>query len=102
MDNNKRAQMNEIDEELATFIEKAISESVDYCEALDKVVEWRKKNRGLKGIHVSPSLDVMCGTRKVEDPVAEANNVAKDALVIMLASAQGKIKEVQPDELVRM
>ena len=95
--------MNEIDEELVKYIEEVIANSNgDYCSALDKVVEWRKKNRGLKGIHVSPSLDVMCGTRKVEDPVDEANNVAKDALVIMLASAQGKIKEVQPDELVRM
>lgn len=73
---------NGIDEELVKYIEEAIANSNgDYCSALDKVVEWRKKNRGLKGIHVSPHLDVMCGTRKVEDPVAEANNVAKDTLV---------------------
>ena len=96
--------MNEIDEELANYIEEAIDNSNgDYCSALDKVVEWRKKNRGLKGIHVSyPPLDVMCGARKVEDPVAEANNVAKDALEIMLASAKGELKEVPPDELERM
>ena len=95
--------MNEIDEELVKYIEEAIANSNgNYCSALDKVVEWRKKNRGLKGIHVSPPLDVMCGTRKVEDPVAEANDIAKDTLVIMLASTQGKLKEVQPDELERM
>ena len=95
--------MNEIDEELAKFIEEAIANSNgDYCSALNKVVEWRKKNRGLKRFHAGVPLDVLCGTRKVEDPVAEANDVAKDSLIIMLASAQGKIKEVQPDELERM
>ena len=86
--------MNEIDEELATFIEKAISESVDYCEALDKVIEWQKKNRELIGIHIGAPLDVMCGQRKVEDPVDEANKIAKDTLVILLESARGQLKEV--------
>lgn len=94
--------MIKIDEELATFIEKAISESVDYCEALDKVIEWRKKNRGLRNFHAGVPLDVLCGTRKVEDPVAEANNVAKDTLMVMLASAKWLLKKVTDDELARM
>ncbi len=94
--------MNEIDEELATFIEKAISESVDYCEALDKVIEWQQKNRDLIGIHIGAPLDVMCGQRKVEDKWDEANKIAKDTLLILLESARGKLKEVTHGELEGM
>ncbi len=95
--------MDKLDEELVKYIEEIIDNSNgDYCSAFDKVVEWRKKNRGLKGIHVSPPLDVMCSARNVEDPIAEANNVAKDALTIMLESAKGELKEVPLDELERM
>ncbi len=94
--------MNEIDEELATFIENAISESVDYCEALDKVIKWQKKNRNLIGIHIGTPLDVMCGQRKVEDPWNEANKIAKDTLAILLESARGQLMEVTPEELEGM
>lgn len=94
--------MNEIDEELAKFIEESMSNSKDYCEALDKVIKWQKKNRDLIGIHIGAPLDVMCGQRKVEDPKEEANKIAKDTLVILLESARGKLKEVQPDELEGM
>jgi len=91
--------MNEIDEELATFIEKATSESVDYCEALDKVVAYQKEHGDLIGIHVSMPLDILCGQRKVEDPVDEANKIAKDTLLILLESARGQLMEVTPGEL---
>lgn len=91
--------MNEIDEELATFIEKAMSESGDYCETLDKVIAYQKEHRDLINIHVSTPLDILCGQRKVEDPRAEANKIAKDTLLIMLASARGQLKEVTPEEL---
>ena len=91
--------MNEIDEELATFIEKAISESVDYCEALDKVIEWQKKNRGLKGFHVSTPMDIMLGTREVEDPSEEAEKMAHDVLMMDLACARGQYKDVTNEEL---
>jgi len=94
--------MNEIDEELANFIEKAISESVDYCEALDKVVAYQKEHGDLIGIHIGTPLDVMCGQRKVEDPVDEANKIAKDTLLILLESAKGELKEVTQEELERM
>ena len=57
-----------IDFELLTVIDKSIGDSASYVEALDKVIKWEKENRGLKGFHVSAPLDVMCGTRKVEDP----------------------------------
>ena len=91
--------MNEIDEELVTFIEKAISESVDYCEALDKVIAYQKEHRDLISIHISTPLDILCGQRKVEDPREESNRIAKDTLLVMLASARGQLKEVTPEEL---
>ena len=91
--------MNEIDEELATFIEKAISESVDYCEALDKVIEWKKANRGLKGFHVSTPIDIMLGTREVKDPNEEAEKMAHDVLMMDLAHAKGHDKVVTNEVL---
>ena len=94
--------MNEIDEELVNVIDEAISCSPSYVDALDKVVEWQKRNRGLKGIHVSPSLDVMCGTRKVEDPADEANKMAHDVLMMERARAMGFCREVTAEELDRM
>lgn len=94
--------MNEINEELATFIEKAISESVDYCEALDKVIAYQKEHRDLVSIHISTPLDILCGQRKVEDPREEANKIAKNTLLVMIEFARGQLKEVNPEELETM
>jgi len=91
-----------IDFELLTVIDKSIGDSASYVDALDRVVEWQKQNRGLKGIHVSPSLDVMCGTRKVEDPADEANKMAHDVLMMERARALGQLREITGDELERM
>lgn len=91
-----------IDFELLTVIDEAIANSPSYVDALDRVVEWQKQNRGLKGIHVSPSLDVMCGTRKVEDPVDEANKMAHDVLMMERSGALGLWREVTAEELERM
>lgn len=94
--------MKDIDEELVKVIDEAIANSPSYTDALDRVVEWEKKNRGLKGIHVSPSLDVMCGTRKVEDPVDEANKMAHDVLMMERSRALGQLREVTAEELDMM
>lgn len=94
--------MNEIDEELATFIEKAISESGDYCEALDKVIAYKKEHGDFIDMHVSMPLDILYGQRKVEDPMDEANKIAKDILLVFLESARGKLKEVTTEELELM
>ena len=91
-----------IDFELLTVIDEAIANSPSYVDALDRVVEWQKQNRGLKGIHVSPSLDVLCGTRKVEDPVDEANKMAHDVLMMERSGALGLWREVTAEELERM
>ena len=85
---------NEIDEELATFIEATMDNEKSHCAALDKVIAWQKEHRGLKGFHISAPLDVMCGQRQVEDPYAESEKMAHDVLKMMLASARGQLEEV--------
>jgi len=91
-----------IDFELLTVIDESIGDSASYVDALDKVIKWEKENRGLKGIHISTPLDVMCGTRKVEDPVDEANKMAHDVLMMERAKALGQCKEVTGEELDMM
>ena len=80
-------------------IDEAISGSSSYVDALDKVVEWQKQNRGLKGIHISTPLDVLCGTRKVEDTEKETEEMARGVLLMERAGALGKWKEVTAEEL---
>jgi len=91
-----------IDFELLTVIDESIGDSASYVDALDKVIKWEKENRGLKGFHVSAPLDVMCGTRKVEDPEKEAEEMARGVLLMHRAGALGKWKEISGDELERM
>ena len=95
-------EQKEIDEELVKVIEEAISGSSSYVDALDKVIKWKKENRGLKGFHISTPLDVLCGTRKVEDPADEANKMAYDVLMMERAGALGKWKEISGEELEKM
>lgn len=94
--------MNEIDDELAKFIETAIGESNNYCEALDKVIEWQKKNRDLIGLGIGTPIDILCGLREVKDPVEEANKIAYETLMVLLESARGQLKEVTKEELEKM
>ena len=91
-----------IDFELLTVIDESIGDSPSYVEALDRVIKWEKENRGLKGIHISTPLDVLCGTRKVEDPADEANKMAYGVLMMERARALGQYKEISGDELERM
>lgn len=92
--------MNEIDEELAKFIEESMSNSNgNYCEALNKVVAYQKEHRDLTSIHISIPLDILCGKRKVEDPREKANEIAKNTLLVMLASARGQLRRVTSEEL---
>ena len=91
-----------IDFELLTVIDESIGDSPSYVEALDRVIKWEKKNRGLKGIHISTPLDVLCGTRKVEDPEKEAEEMARGVLLMHRAGALGQYKEISGDELERM
>ena len=83
-----------VDAELVKVIESAISESKSCVEALDKVIEWEKANRGLRGFHVSTPMDVMLGTREVEDPIEEAEKMAHDVLIMDLACAKGHYKDI--------
>lgn len=88
-----------VDLELVKAIESAISESRSCVDALDKVIEWKKANRGLIGFHVSTPMDVMLGNRKVEDPNEEAEKMAHDVLMMDLACARGQYTDVTNEEL---
>ena len=90
---------SKVDEELVKVIESAISESKSCVEALDKVIEWKKVNRGLKGFHVSPSIDIMLGTQKVKDLNEEAEKMAHGVLMMDLACAKGHYKDITNEKL---
>ena len=94
--------MNEIDEELVKVIEESLANSKDYLEAFDKVIDFKKKHRGLKGYHVSPPIDFYLNTRKDIDPKAEVNKIAHDILMMEKARAKGELKEVPMSELEKM
>ena len=91
--NNHETPEKKVDQELVQVIDNAIANSKDYVEALDKVIKFEKEHRGLKGMHISAPLDVLCGQRKVEDPHGEANKIAHDVLKIRRASALRQLKE---------
>ena len=93
--------MNEIDEELLKVIDESLANSEDYLEAFDKVIDFKKKHRGLKGYHVSQPIDFYLNTRKDIDPKAEANKIAHDILMMEKARAKGELKEVPMSELER-
>lgn len=84
----------EKDPELAKFIQSVIDGEGTWQDKFNKIIEWQKKNRGLKGFHVSAPLDVMCGQRVITDVNQEAENMAHDLCVMQLARAEGKIKEI--------
>ena len=93
----------ERDEELEKVIESAMEKhGNDYLSAFDDVIEFKKKNRGLKGFHVSPPIDFYLNTRKDTDPEAEANKIAHDILMMEKARAKGELKEVPMSELEKM
>ena len=95
--------MNDIDEELLKVIDESIANSNDYLEAFDKVIDFKKKHRGLKGFHVSPSMDNFLNPDKKEvDPKEEANKMAHDILMMEKARAKGELKEVPMSELEKM
>ena len=94
-----REQEKNVDTELVKVIEDAIANSKSCTEALDKVVEWEKEHRGLKGFHVSSPLDVLCGVRKVDNTANEAEDMAHELLLIRLEHAKGELKKVDVSEI---
>ena len=78
----------EIDKEQVEFIDGLFSdESKTWEQRFDAIVEWRKKNRGLKGVHVS----VM---PRDDDMPIDTEKFAEELCRIALESAKGELKEV--------
>lgn len=80
---------NERDEELVEYIESLEkNDSLTYLEKMQKVIDWKKENRGLKGYHISLS------------PYAnDVSNeeIAKEMFAIALDSASGNLIEDDVD-----
>lgn len=82
-DNGKK-----IDDEQVEFIEGLLAdESKTWEERLDEIIAWRKKNRGLLGIHVSimPPKD---------GAPFDPEKFAEELCRIALEAAKGELKEV--------
>lgn len=93
----------ERDEELEKVIENAVGKcNGDYLQALDKVIAFKKEKRGLKGFHVTPSLDLFLGKERDIDPLEEVNKMAHDVLMMELSHARGQYREITGEELERM
>lgn len=84
----------ERDNELAEFIKSVIDGEGTWQQKLDKIIDWEKKHRGLKGFHVSAPLDVMCGQREITDVNQEAEKMAHDLCLMEQSVAEGKCEEV--------
>ena len=78
----------EIDKEQVEFIDGLFSdESKPWEQRFDEIIEWRKKNRGLRDFHVSliPTTD---GSKP------DIEKVAEELCRMSLESAKGELKEV--------
>ena len=82
------------DDELAEFIKSVIDGEGTWQQKLDKIIDWEKKHRGLRGLHVSAPLDVMCGQREIKDVNQEAEKMAHDLCLMEQARAESRLKEV--------
>ena len=82
------------DDELADFIKSVIDGEGTWVSKAEKIIEFQKEKRGLRGFHVGAPLDVLCGQRKIEDPVKEAEKMAHDLCLLQQAFAEGKCEEV--------
>jgi hypothetical protein len=73
---------NERNEKLFKVIDEAVATSSSSVEALDKILNWRKENDGLKGIHFSiyPIS---------EDGTLEKEKVAEDMIKMIRCMANG-------------
>lgn len=81
-----------IDNEQVEFIEGLFSDGRKTWEQrFDAIVEWRKKNRGLKGAHISvmpPKDGIPIDTEKF----------AEELCRVALETAKGELKEVDITE----
>jgi len=82
---------SECDDELVEVIDKAIAEcKEDYIAALDVVIKFEKKHRGLKGIHVS--FDPFA--KPCDDEETLMQKRAKEVLMVHRSCAAGEAEDV--------
>lgn len=74
-----------VDLDLVEVINEAVRSSATSVAALDKVLEYKRKNRGLTGFHFS------CGI--LGDGRGDSESIAKDLLAMMRADAAGMFRD---------
>ncbi len=80
-----------IDREMLDVIDKAVAENPDSTvAALEEIIRFKKKHRGLLGMHVSFNPFAPVG----EDENAEKEKRAKDLLALIKAEAEGRFKDI--------
>ena len=77
-------RLKRIDLDLVEFIDEAVRSSANKVEALDKVLKFKKENRGMMGFHFS------C---MPTDKSIGAENIASDLLAMMRADASGMFRD---------
>ena len=90
-----------VDVEEAKFIKEVMAMPIPALQKLDLVIDWKKKNRGLRGWHpcVMPNLDGKDDGLTVHQ---RASQMAEDMLQMMYAVACGRTRRVTDEELGRM
>ena len=73
-----------IDPDLVEFIDETVNSSASKVEALDKVLKFKKENRGMTGFHFS------C---MPTDKNVDAEDMASDLLTMMRAYASGMFRD---------
>lgn len=91
--------MTDKDPELVKVIDDAIESYPTYIKALERVVDFLKEKRGLERFNISGPLEMFLGQWKVEDPSAEAENMARDVLMLQRECALGNTKDLTGTEL---
>ena len=92
----RKEETMEVDNELVRFIEDTIADSSKTWEQrLDSIISWRKKNRGLLGLHITLNPTIKEGD-------VNGEKVAEEICKIALGAAKGTLKEVPLSELEGM
>lgn len=99
VESENEKQTSDVDLELVKVIDDAIASSPSSLAALDVVIEWKKRNRGLRGFSVTPNYSRLMDPNVKIDPIEEAEKMAHDVLMLDRSYAMGRCIRVTDAEL---
>lgn len=97
--NNTEAPAKKIDTELLKVIDDAMAHSKDDTEALNKVLDFLKVHREMKGWHVSVDPDF--AAKPDMDMATKTKTLAHEVLMMFREEALGRLEKVDLEELDR-